>query len=116
TVANTDALLDVFTDLAALVDESLLRQSEQAEGEPRFGMLETIREYELERLTEAAELDVMRAAHVAHFLSLAEVAAPRLEGVDQACWLDRLESEHPNLRAALSWAAERGEGETLLRL
>jgi predicted ATPase len=104
-----DAELDA---LAGLVDKSLLRQS--AEG--RFFLLETVLAYAVERLEESGESDVVRARHAAHFLELAEVAEAELQGADQALWLERLEQERGNLRAALDWAAASGDAETELRL
>ena len=79
-------------------------------------MLETIRAYAQERLTASAETAAARDAHAAYFLALAEAAEPRLHGPEQLAWLERLETEHDNLRAALAWTLERGENETALRL
>jgi predicted ATPase/class 3 adenylate cyclase/DNA-binding CsgD family transcriptional regulator/Tfp pilus assembly protein PilF len=112
--AAADALT-LFDDLASLVDKSLLRQSEES-GEPRFLMLETIREFGLERLAESGEEASRRNAHAAYFLVLAEVAEPHLRGPEQRFWLDRLEQEHPNLRVALAWYREREDHERGMRL
>jgi DNA-binding CsgD family transcriptional regulator/Tfp pilus assembly protein PilF len=79
-------------------------------------MLETIREYALERLSEAGEEQAVRRAHAEYYLALAEEAEPWLTTGGQVSWLDRLEDEHGNLRAALSWALERGEANVALRL
>ena len=79
-------------------------------GAVRFGMLETVREYALERLAASGEEDAARAAHAAYFLALAERAEPHLLLAGQEAWLDRLEAEHDNLRAALAWLAGRGGG------
>jgi predicted ATPase len=98
---------DVLEGLASLVDKSLLRQEEQAEGETRFWMLQTLREFGLERLTGTGELEVTRLAHAQYFLRLAEEAAPYLRETRQVRWFDRLEQEHENVRAALSWLLER---------
>jgi predicted ATPase/transcriptional regulator with XRE-family HTH domain len=105
--------LDVVT---ALLGQSLLREEHDVDGEPRFGMLETIREYAHERLQASGEVEAIQRAHAAHFLSLAEVAEAALTGPRQAVWLAQLEREHDNLRAALAWAMARGEAETALRL
>ena len=87
-----------------------------AETSPRFTMLETIREYGLDRLTANGEAEATRRAHAAHFLALAEAAEPYLRGPDQAAWLDRLEIERPNFRTALAWYRDEGEDESALRL
>jgi tetratricopeptide (TPR) repeat protein len=79
-------------------------------------MLETVREYALERLEQSGELEETRPRQAAYFLDLAEQAEPEIWGPRQEAWLERLESEHDNLRAALSWALESGEAESALRL
>ncbi len=98
----------ILDDLASLIDKSLLRQEPQPDGEPRFTMLETIREYALERLAAGGESNVVQRRHAAYFLALAERAEPEFQGSDQSTWLARLEADHDNLRAALSWCT--GEG------
>ena len=98
--------LDVLNGLERLVDQNLLQQSEVG-GEPRFAMLETIREYALERLAESGEAEAIRKQHARFFLALAEEAEPKLYGAEQAAWLDRLEMEYNNLRAALAWSIDR---------
>lgn len=108
--------MDALDAVAALVDKSLLRQEEESGGEPRFVMLETIREYGLECLKAAGDWDAARRAHAVCFLGLAEQAEPELTGPRQPQWLDRLEREHDNLRTALTWAEEQGECEIGLRL
>ena len=105
-VTGTDvySLLDA---LGTLVDHHLVRPTPTAAGEPRFQLLETIRDFALERLTAAGEADDAREAHAAWFLALAERAESHLHGADQTGWLDRLEADHADLRAALAWAIER---------
>jgi predicted ATPase len=110
----------VLDGLAALLDKSLLRQRETADGARRLGMLETIREYALERLEEHGEAEALRQRHAAYYLALAKEAAPHLwqseQGV-QGVWLARLELEHNNLRAALAWSTTAdGAAETGLHL
>jgi DNA-binding CsgD family transcriptional regulator/Tfp pilus assembly protein PilF len=78
-------------------------------------MLETVKEYALERLEAAGEEEEVRRAHAAHYLALAQEARPELQGPRQAEWYDRLETEHDNLRAALSWSLQSRGGETALR-
>jgi predicted ATPase len=101
----------VLEGLAALVDESLVRQRETASGEPRFSMLEIVREYALERL----EDEETRRRHLEHFVQLAEEAEPKLADHEQIVWFARLEDEHDNLRTALGHALEGGDGESALR-
>ena len=95
--------LDVLDGIAALVDTSLLLPIGETAGERRFGMLETLREYALEHLQQYGELELLRQRHAAYFLELAEQAAPELRGPAQLRWLDVLDAEHDNLRAALQW-------------
>ena len=103
-VCNHDGALDAFTGLERLCEHSLLRQETGAPEEPRFVMLETIREFGQDRLAESGEEAAIRRRHAALFLALAEAAAPALAGPEAGSWLDRLETEHDNLRAALRWA------------
>jgi len=97
---------DILNTLASLLDHSLIQQSEQEAEEPRFLMLQTLREYGLELLAETGELQTTQAAHAHFFLQLSEQAESELQGPHQAVWLERLEQEHDNLRAALEWALE----------
>jgi predicted ATPase/DNA-binding SARP family transcriptional activator len=106
----------VLEGLAALVDESLMRQRETGGGEPRFSMLEIVREYALERLAASGEADEIRRRHLDHVVSLAERAEPELMDGDQVTWLARLEDEHDNLRAALAFALDTGDSASALRL
>jgi predicted ATPase/DNA-binding XRE family transcriptional regulator len=103
-------------DLTALVDQSLVRRDEDRRGESRFVMLETIRAFATEQLGQNGEETATRARHAAAYLALAERAAPLLVGADSVAWLDRLESEHDNLWAALNWFLDRQEAEEALRL
>jgi len=115
-VCSADGDLDVLEGVSSLVDKSLLRQEESAEGEPRFLMLETIHEYAKEKLEASAEAEEIGRRHTEFFLALAEAAAPQLLGAAQGQWRARLEAEHDNLRAALSRALARGEDELAGRL
>jgi len=112
-----DGALAVLDRVASLMDKSLLQQSEQDRGggeggeggeEPRFVMLETIREYGLEALRESNEVERMQQAHAAYYLTLAERAEPELGGPQQALWLGRLERDHDNLRVAMRWLMDDG--------
>jgi predicted ATPase/class 3 adenylate cyclase/DNA-binding CsgD family transcriptional regulator len=91
----------VLDGLAALVDNSLLWQAERMGGEPRFMMLETIREYALDRLVEHGELATLEQRYDAYYLALAEAADLGLQGSDHDAWLKQLEGEYDNLRATL---------------
>jgi DNA-binding CsgD family transcriptional regulator/tetratricopeptide (TPR) repeat protein len=95
---------DVFEGLSALVDHNIVRPIEQPDGEPRFTMLETIREYGLERLDETGEAAEARERHARYYVELAGQAESELTGANQQSWLERLEREHDNLRAVLAWS------------
>jgi predicted ATPase/class 3 adenylate cyclase len=92
--------------VAGLQDVSLITVTEGADGEPRLGMLETIREYALERLEQDDDSGGARRRHAAHYAAVAERAREQIEGPGQLAALDRLEAEHDNLRAALAWSLE----------
>jgi non-specific serine/threonine protein kinase len=96
--------IDPLDGLTSLVDKSLLVAKEQADGEQRFRMLEVVREYALARLESSGEAEATRRNHAAYFLALAEEVEPHLQGWRPAKWLDRLEEERDNLRAALRWS------------
>jgi predicted ATPase/class 3 adenylate cyclase len=117
-VADPDGELgiDVLEGIASLVDRSLLRESEDDEGEPRFSMLATIREFAREHLKEIGEEDGVLRRHALEFARFAEEADVGLRTGDQLLWFGRLENEHDNLRAALDSSAASGDGETALRL
>jgi predicted ATPase/class 3 adenylate cyclase len=106
---------DVVDRIGELVDQSLVRIDEE-HAEPRFGMLETIREFAAEMLAARGETRDIAARHAAAMIDLAETAAPQLSGVDQRLWLERLEREHDNMRAALDWATAEPEPEVAARL
>jgi tetratricopeptide (TPR) repeat protein len=107
---------EVLDGVAALVDNGLVRQTEGVDGEPRFRMLETIREYAIERLSESGQLADTRTRHLNRYVQLAETAEPELTRSGQALWLERLSEENDNIRAALDWSLESGEVELGLRL
>src|SRR5947209_15099547 len=99
-----------FDEVASLIEKSLLQQTEQEGEEPRLRMLETIREYALEILKANGEFETTQQAHVAYYLSLAEQAEAELKGPRQVRWLERLEREDDNLRAALRSGLEQRSG------
>ncbi|HEY7454686.1 MAG TPA: BTAD domain-containing putative transcriptional regulator [Thermoleophilaceae bacterium] len=102
--------------LAELVERNLLAARVTMHGTPRFSMLETIREFALERLTESGEAESVRRRHAAHFVVLAEAAEPTLAGSEGEHWVTLLSDEHPNLQAALAWSRLSGSLELELRL
>jgi predicted ATPase/DNA-binding CsgD family transcriptional regulator len=104
-----DEVDSVLEGIASLLDKSLLQHMEQRRGEPRFMMLETMREFGLEALTANEELETIRQAHAAYYLGLAEEAEPEWESPKQVVWSERLEQEHDNVRAAMLWSLELGE-------
>jgi predicted ATPase/DNA-binding SARP family transcriptional activator len=110
-----DLELDLIDGIESLLNNSMLRTERMADGEPRFGMLETMREYALERLVERGDGEAVRRRHADFYLGLAEEAEPALLGPDQMRWARKLDSERDNLRAALTWAAASGEAEVGLR-
>ena len=105
----------VMDTLGALVDSSLVRP-QTGGGEPRFSLLETIREYALDRLREGGDWVETHDRHAAYFLALAEPAAADLAGPGQLAWLDRLETEYDNLWAAASWLVDHGPLEQAVHL
>ncbi len=104
-----DGGIPVLDGVTSLIDKNLLQQTEQEGEEPRLLMLETIREYGLEALAASGELETTQQAYAGYYLQLTEEAEPHYGGPEESMWLDRLEREHDNLRAALQWALERGE-------
>jgi DNA-binding CsgD family transcriptional regulator/Flp pilus assembly protein TadD len=98
---------DVLELLSRLVDKSLVVAKENWETGARYRMLEPIRQYAREKLRVSGEAEAVSRRHAEFFLALAEEAEPELKGPRQVEWLDRLETEHDNLRAALSWALGR---------
>jgi predicted ATPase/class 3 adenylate cyclase len=106
-------------ELASLVDKSLLRQDDVRTNPvagPRFRMLSTIREYAFQRLQVDGDSELVQRRHAEHFVALAEEAEPTFRAAEQEVWLDRLEVEHDNMRAALEWALDGKDSELALRL
>jgi non-specific serine/threonine protein kinase len=104
----TRSLGDATQDsmLKGLVEKSLLRAEPGASGEPRYVMLESIRAYAREKLSARAHAEAARQIHAEHYFQLAQMAKPHLLGGGELLWMNRLEEEHDNLRAALGWATE----------
>jgi predicted ATPase/transcriptional regulator with XRE-family HTH domain len=121
THGDTHLPVDALDTLTSLVDKNLIRTIEPADLDrdhdaTRYAMLETIREYAAEQLDASDEAERTRARHADWYVQLAEQAEWELIGPDQARWLSRLELEHDNLRAALSWATEQRHAEIAQRL
>ncbi len=108
-----DLGIDVLEGLASLVDQSLVR-SDEVNGEPRFSLLEPIREFALEQLSASGDESIVRERHARAYLAFAVEREPGLAGTGQRAILDSLELEHANLRAALDWADAHGEPELAL--
>jgi predicted ATPase/DNA-binding CsgD family transcriptional regulator len=106
---------DVLTSLDHLVEQNVLMVAADAEGEPRFRMLETIREFARDQLLEPDRVG-LRDRHLAYFVALAERSEAQLRGPDQTAWLRRLTAEQADIRAALAWAQEAHRDESMLRL
>ncbi|HEX2088775.1 MAG TPA: adenylate/guanylate cyclase domain-containing protein [Actinomycetota bacterium] len=113
---NAELRLDTLDALSSLVDKSLVRQTEMTAAEPRFRMLETIREYSSERLTESGELNDIAGRHARYFMEFSEAAEPHLLAHDQVIWLNRCDLENDNIRAALQWCIDTEQPETGLRI
>ena len=107
---------DILDGISTLVDHSLMNQAVLVQEAPRFSMLETIRAFGRERLVANGEEDTVCRAHATYYVAFAEEASPHLYLPDQGMWLDRVEVEHDNLRAALDWSVEREDADTALRL
>ena len=114
--AKGDLHLDLLDGIASMVDKSLVQQVEEAKGESRFVMLETIREYALEKLKASGEEALTMRAHAAYCLVLAEEEVPEQCGPGGAEWLERLALENDNFRAALERLTDTGDAEWGLRL
>ncbi len=114
-LTNNQLPVSLLDGLTSLVDKSLL-QTQPVNGSPRLSMLETIREFGLEQLAQKNELEAVQRAHADYYLSLAEETEQHLTGREQKAWLNRLEREQDNLRAALRWGIELHEANFVLRL
>jgi predicted ATPase/DNA-binding CsgD family transcriptional regulator/Tfp pilus assembly protein PilF len=114
--SDSIAQADVLNLLGDLVDKSLVVAEASEDGAVRYRMLEPVRQFAREKLEESEEAEAVLRRHTMFFLAMAEEAEPELKGAQQGEWLGRLDVEHDNFRAALSWTMERGEIELGLRL
>lgn len=117
-VCNTkqDLEVDVLDGMGSLVNNSLVQQIEQSTGEPRFALLDTVREYGLERLVASGEESAIKRAHAAYCVVMAEECAAQAGDPAHTEWVTLLEVEHSNCRAALDWLTRTGNAEWALRL
>jgi predicted ATPase/DNA-binding SARP family transcriptional activator len=108
--------LGAAAGLDSLADASLIRRERAVDGEPRFGMLETIRELARERLGASGDEAAVRERHARFFLELGARGGPNVRGVERAEWLARLDRDLENVRAALAWSTDGGDPEVGLLL
>jgi predicted ATPase len=114
--AGEDLDIDLLDGVTSLVDKSLLSQIGPGDAEPRFTMLETIREYGMERLEQSGEIDGTGRAHAAYFVILAEEGSAQVSTVERESWLGRCDVEHDNFRAAIEYLVKSANAEWGLRL
>ena len=107
---------EVLDVLSQLIDKSLVVVEQDSGSEARYRLLEVLRLYGAERLAETGRTEDVRGRHASFFLTVAERAGPELATSKQVLWLDRLESDYDNFRAAMAWALESNGGETALRI
>lgn len=109
-VGGEEQKVEVVDGVETLVSANLLQQREGSDGESRFWMLETIHEYAREKMEESGKGKALQREHALYFMRLAEEVEPHLISREQQEWLDRLEDEYDNIRAALAWSGEHAEG------
>jgi predicted ATPase len=113
-VCNLEDHLDILEGISSLVNNSLLKQEELADGQPRFRMLETIREYALERLSESGEMPELQQRHADYYVGIVlNEARLGVMSRESTAWLNRLEQEHDNIQAALEWCLKTPAGREL---
>jgi predicted ATPase/DNA-binding CsgD family transcriptional regulator len=115
-IEGRDSNPPVLALLSGLVEKSLVVAEPTEQGGVRYGLLEPVRQYTLEKLEQSGEAEDIKRSHAGYFLALAEEAEPWLSGSRRAEWFERLEEELDNIRVALSWARARGEAQLSLRL
>ncbi len=113
-VCSLEANLDILEGISSLVNNSLIKQEELADGQPRFRMLETIREYALERLSESGEMPELQQRHADRYIGMIlNEARYGIISPESTAWLNRLEQEHDNIQAALEWCSNTPTGRGL---
>jgi DNA-binding NarL/FixJ family response regulator len=115
-IQRQDPQSPIWRTLGSLVEKSLVQTDRTAGAHRRYRMLETVREFALERLAASGNVDTVKQRHADYYLSLAERAEPEWWGREEEVWARRMGQEHENVRAVLQWAGERGDGELSLRL
>jgi predicted ATPase len=115
-VCEVESAAALLPEISALVDQSLLALVPSPDAQPRYRMLEVIREFAAEQATAHDDPAALRRRHAEHFLAMAEEAQPHLVGREQQGWYGRLDADHQNLRVALRWALSQGETDIALRL
>jgi predicted ATPase/DNA-binding CsgD family transcriptional regulator len=115
-ICGNDLPIETQDTLVSLLDKSLLLREAGLEGEPRFSMLETLRDYAWAGVQQSGEGESLRRRHAQYFLALAEQSDEELRGPNQSQWLDRLDPEHNNMRGALDWSLGGADPELGLRL
>ena len=115
-IQRQDSQSPMWRTLGSLVEKSLVQTDRTAGADRRYRMLETVREFALERLAASGNVDTVKQRHADYYLSLAERAEPEWWGREEEVWARRMGQEHENVRAVLQWAGERGDGELSLRL
>lgn len=111
--SDTDAPA-LHDQISVLVNENLVRQVDGPAGETRFLLLETVRQFAERALDQSAEAGTIRERHARYFCALAQAAEPGMRGSEQKAWLDRLTADLPNLRGAMTWGIDHGDGELVL--
>jgi non-specific serine/threonine protein kinase len=107
---------DMLDQLGVLADKSLLRIEREVHGQPRFRLLDTLRDFALEQLLLAGEADAAAKRHAAYYVDLAQQAGQEIPGRTEVAWLDRLDADYPNIRGAVRWMCANDEVENALRL
>jgi predicted ATPase len=113
-ICNLEGNLDILEGISSLVNNSLIKQEELADGQPRFRMLETIREYALEQLSQSGKMPELQQRHADQYIGIIlNEARYGVMGPESTAWLNRLELEHDNIQSALEWCSQSSAGREL---